>query len=107
MKKTREHDTRKQFMLQQYIRGARGIKRLRGKASQRASTLLSDTRAWQDRECSLAVLPLVLLLFSLRGMVAAITGACALTPNQLSARSLAARSTKTPPARHAPTPTTV
>ena len=89
MKKAREHATRKGFMLQQCIRGATQIKRLCGRLG---SALV-------------VVLALSLLLFSLLGMVTAITGVYALTPHQLSARSLSGKPTGTPSPRHSPTPT--
>src|SRR5260370_4044398 len=107
MKKAENRATRKGFMLGQCRRGATGIKRLRGrqdKAPAPSAVMLEDGRRGHALG---AVLSLALLLFSSVGLLAAITGASAFTPNQLSARSWAARPTKTPPPRRSPTPTTV
>jgi hypothetical protein len=78
-------------MLQQCIRGATEIKRLCGRLG----------------NALVVVLALALLLFSLLGMITAATGAHALTPHQLSARSLSGKPTGTPSPRHSPTPTAV
>ncbi len=107
MKKAENRATRKGFMLGQCRRGATGIKRLRGrqhKAPAPSAVMLEHGRRGHALG---AVLSLALLLFSSLGLLAAITGASAFTPNQLSARSWAARPTKTPPPRRSPTPTTV
>ncbi len=107
MKNAIEHVARKGFILQQFRRGATGIKRLRGKHHN--APVPSSVMPGRGRlgNAIVAVLSLALLLFSLIGMVAAIRGAYALTPNQLSASSLATKPTKTPPPRYSPTPTTV
>ena len=107
MKKAENRATRKGFMLGQCRRGAPGIKRLRGrqhKAPAPSAVMLEHGRRGHALG---AVLSLALLLFSSLGLLAAITGASARTPNQLSASSWAARPTKTPPPRRSPTPTTV
>jgi hypothetical protein len=107
MKNAIEPDTRTVFALQQLRRGATGIKRLRGRqhnAPAPSAVMLEHGRRGHALG---AVLALALLLFALLSLLAAITGASARTPNQLSARSWAERPTKTPPPRHSPTPTTV
>ncbi len=107
MKNALEQDTRKGFALQQLRRGATGIKRLRGRQHNAPAPSAVMLEHGRRGHALVAVLSLALLLFVSLGMLAAITGASARTPNQLSARSWAGRPTKTPPPRHAPTPTTV
>jgi hypothetical protein len=107
MKKAENRATRKGFMLQQCRRGAPGMKRLRGRqhnAPAPSAVMLEHGRRGHALG---AVLALALLLFASLGLLAAITGASARTPNQLSAHSWAERPTKTPPPRRSPTPTTV
>src|SRR5258708_17457143 len=107
MKKAENRATRKGFMLGQCRPGATGIKPLRGrqpKAPAPSAVMLEHGRRGHALG---AVLSLALLLFSSLGLLAAITGASARTPNQLSARSWAGRPTKTPPPRRSPTPMTV
>src|SRR5260370_19665572 len=107
MKKAENRATRKRFMLGQCRRGAPGIKRLRGRqhnAPAPSAVMLEHGRRGHALG---AVLSLALLLFASLGLLAAITGASARTPNQLSAYSWAERPTKTPPPRRSPTPTTV
>jgi hypothetical protein len=107
MKKAREHAPHKGFMLQQGIRGATAIKRLRGRhhrAPVTSSVMPERSRLGNVR---VIVLALFLLLFSLLGMVTAITGAYALTPHQLSAGPVSGKPTGTPSPRHSPTPTTI
>jgi hypothetical protein len=107
MKNAREHGTRRGIMLQQVRREATGIKQLHG--GQHSAPAPSAVMPEHGRlsYALVAVLSLALLLFSLLGMLAAITGAHALIANRLSVSSAATRPTKTPPPRHAPTPTTV
>jgi hypothetical protein len=105
MKKAREYAPRKGFILQQCIKGATGIKRLRGrhhKTPAPSPVLLERGRLGNAR---VVVLALALLLFSLLGMITAITGANALTPQQVAARPLGGKPTGTPSPRHSPTPT--
>jgi hypothetical protein len=107
MKNAIEHGTRKGIMLQQVRREATGIKQLHGgqhSAPAPSAVMLEHGRRGH---ALVAVLSLALLLYSSLGMLAAITGASARTPNQLSARAWAERPTKTPPPRRTPTPTTV
>jgi hypothetical protein len=106
MKNAREPERRMGFTLRQWRRRAPGIKRRCG----RQHNAPAPSAAIPER-CRLvhalgAELALALLLFAVLGMGAAITGAAARTPQQLSVSS-AARPTKTPPPRHSPTPTTV
>ena len=85
----------------------RGIRQLRGRQHNApASSPVMPGRGRLSHALG-AVLSLALLLFAVLGLLAAITGASARTPNQLSARSWAERPTKTPPPRRSPTPTTV
>ncbi len=107
MKNAREHSARKGFMLRQFLRGAPGIKRLRGRHPNAPAPSSVMPERGRLGHALVAVLSLALLLFALLGLLTAITGAYALTPNQLSASSLAGRPTKTPPPRRSPTPTTV
>ena len=107
MKKAENRATRKGFMLGQCRRGATGIKRLRGRQHNAPAPSAVMLKHGMRGHALGAVLSLALLLFSSPGLLAAITGASARTPNQLSARSWAERPTKTPPPRHSPTPTTV
>ena len=106
MKNAREPERRMGFTLRQWRRRAPGIKRRCG----RQYNAPAPSAAIPER-CRLvhalgAELALALLLFAVLGMGAAITGAAARTPQQLSVSS-AARPTKAPPPRHSPTPTTV
>lgn len=107
MKKAENRATRKGFMLQQCRRGAAGIRQLQGRQHNVPASSPVMPGPGRLSHALVAVFPLTLLLFSLLGMLAVITGASARTPNQLSARSWAERPTKTPPPRHSPTPTTV
>lgn len=107
MKNAREHSARKGFMLRQFPRGAPGIERLRGRPPNAPAPSSVMPERGRPGNALGAVLSLALLLFALLGLLAAITGTYALTPNQLSASSLAGRPTKTPPPRRSPTPTTV
>src|SRR5260221_132528 len=103
MKKAENRAARKEFMLGQW----RGIRQLRGRQHNApASSPVMPGRGRLSHVLG-AVLSLALLLFSSLGLLAAITGASARTPNQLSTRSWAGRPTKTPPPRRSPTPTTV
>ncbi len=98
MKRAREHDTCRRSIPLPLIRGATGIKRLRGghhDAPASSSVTLERGRLGNT-------MVLALLLFSLLGILAAIAGAYALP-----ARSMAARPVKRPPPRHTPTPTAV
>src|SRR5258708_28983577 len=107
MKKAENRATRKGFMLGESRRGAPGLKRLGGRQHKaRAASAALAERGRRGHALG-AVLALALLLFAVLGLLAAITGASAFTPNQLSARSWAGRPTKTPPPRRSPTPTTV
>jgi hypothetical protein len=94
-------------MLQQLRGRAPGIKRLRGRHPNAPAPSSVMPERGRPGNALGAVLSLALLLSALLGLLAAITGAYALTPNQLSASSLAGRPTKTPPPRRSPTPTTV
>jgi hypothetical protein len=105
MKKAREHGTRKGVMLQQCIRSTTGIKRLRGRHHDAPAPSFVIPERGRLGNALVVVLALALLLFSLLGMVTAITGVYALTPHQLSARSLSGKPTGTPSPRHSPTPT--
>jgi hypothetical protein len=105
MKKAREHDARKGFRLQQCSRGATGFKRLRGRHHSALAPSFVVLERGRLGKALVVVLALGLLLFSLLGMVIAITGAYALTPHQLSAGSLTGKPTRTPTPRHSPTPT--
>src|SRR5260221_10861624 len=107
MKKAENRATRKGFMLGQCRRGATGIKRLRGRQHNAPAPSAVMLKHSMRGHALGAVLSLALLLFSSPGLLAAITGASARTPNQLSAYSWAERPTKTPPPRRSPTPTTV
>ena len=107
MKKAENRATRKGFMLQQCRREATGIKRLRGRQHNSPAPSAAVLEHGRLGHALGTVLALALLLFSSPGLIAAITGASARTPNQLSARSWAQRPTKTPPPRRSPTPTTV
>ncbi len=107
MKNAREPDTRQGFALQQLRRGATGIKRLRGRQYNTPAPPAVMPEHGRRGHALGAVLALALLLFALPGLLAAITGASARTPHQLSARSWVGRPTKTPPPRRSPTPTTV
>src|SRR5258708_7561033 len=107
MKKAENRATRKGFMLQQCIREASGVRQLRGRHHNARASSPVIPGCGRLSHALVAVLSLALLLFSLIGMLAAITGAHALIANRLSVSSAAARPTKTPPSRHAPTPTTV
>ena len=103
MKKAENRAARKEFMLGQ----CRGVRQLRGRQHNvPASSPVMPGRGRLSHALG-AVLSLALLLFAVLGLLAAITGASARTPNQLSARSWAGRPTKTPPPRRSPTPTTV
>src|SRR5260221_1615339 len=102
MKQAETRAARKEFMLGQW----RGIRQLRGRQHNApASSPVMPGRGRLSHVLG-AVLSLALLLFAVLGLLAAITGASARTPNQLSARSWAGRPTKTPPPRRSPTPTT-
>src|SRR5713226_8389363 len=106
MKRAREHDTHN-ICRDAINRVPTGIKRLRGRHHHApASSSVMPERS-RLGNAIVAVLSLALLLFSLAGVLAVITGAYALTPNQLSAPSLAAGPMKRPPPRQSPTPTTV
>ena len=107
MKKAENRATPKGFMLGQCRRGAPGIKRLRGRQHKAPAPSAVIAERGRRGHALGAVLSLALLLFASLGLLAAITGASARTPNQLSARSWAARPTKTPPPRRSPTPTTI
>ena len=107
MKKALEQETHQGFMLQQLRGGAPGIKRLRGRHPNAPAPSAVMLERGRRGHALGAVLSLALLLFASLGLLAAITGASARTPNQLSVRSWAARPTKTPPPRRSPTPTTV
>ncbi len=107
MKKAENRATRKGFMLQQCIREALGVRQLRGRHHNAPASSPVMPGRGRLSHALVAVLSLALLLFSLIGMLAAITGAHALIANRLSVSSAAARPTKTPPSRHSPTPTTV
>ena len=107
MKRAREHDTHNRPILQRFIKGAIGIKRLRGRHHHAPAPSSVIPERGRLRNAIVAVLSLALLLFSLAGILAVITGAYALTPNQPSAPSLAAGPMKRPPPRQYPTPTTV
>jgi hypothetical protein len=107
MKNAREHIARTGFMLQQFLRRAPGIERLRGRHPNAPAPSSVMPERGRPGNALGAVLSLALMLFALLGLLAAITGAYALTPKQLSASSLAGRPTKTPPPRRSPTPTTV
>ena len=103
MKKAENRAARKEFMLGQW----RGIRQLRGRQHNApASSPVMPGRGRLSHALG-AVLALALLLFAVLGLLTAITGASARTPNQLSARAWAGRPTKTPPPRRSPTPTTV
>src|SRR5712692_349102 len=84
-----------------------GIKRLRGRHHNAPVPSSMMPERGRLGNAMVALLSLALLLFSFIRMLAVTAGAYALTPHQLSASSLAGRPTKTPPARHSPTPTTV
>ncbi len=105
MKNAREPARRMVFTLGQLSRGVPGIKRRCGRRHNAPAP--SAALAERGRLGHALGAVLALLLFALPGMGAAITGASARTPNQLSAPSWAERPTKTPPPRHSPTPTTV
>jgi len=107
MKKAENRATRKGFMLQQCLREAAEVRQLRGRYHNAPASSPVMPGCGRLSHALVAVLSLALLLFSLIGMLAAITGAHALIANRLSVSSAAARPTKTPPSRHAPTPTTV
>lgn len=107
MKNARDHSARKEFMLRKFQRGAPGIKRLRGRHPNAPALSSVMPERGRPSHALVAVPSLALLLFALIGLLTAITGAYALTPNQLSASSLAGRPTKTPSPRRSPTPTTV
>jgi hypothetical protein len=107
MKRAENRATRKGFMLQQCLREASGVRQLRGRHHNAPASSPVMPGRGRLSHALVAVLSLALLLFSLIGMLAAITGAHALIANRLSVSSAAARPTKTPPSRHAPTPTTV
>jgi hypothetical protein len=107
MKNARDHSARKGFMLRQFLRGAPGIKRLRGRHPNAPAPSSVMPERGRPSHALVAALSLALLLFAVIGLLTAITGAYALTPNQLSASSLAGRPTKTPSPRRSPTPTTV
>ena len=94
MKNAREHIARKGVMLQQFLRGAPGIKRLRGRPPNAPAPSSVMPERGRPGNALGAVLSLALLLCALLGLLAAITGAYALTPKQLSASSLAGRPTK-------------
>src|SRR5712692_1229750 len=106
MKRAREHDTHN-ICRDAINRVPTGIKRLRGRHHHApASSSVMPERS-RLGNAIVAVLSLTFLLFSLAGVLAVITGAYALTPNRLSAPSLAAGPMKRPPPRQSPTPTTV
>jgi hypothetical protein len=107
MKNTIERGTRKGFILQQFIKGASGALRLRGKHYNASTPSPGIPERNGSVSAILAVLSLSLLLVSLIGTIGAITSTHALAPNQPFANSLAAKPTKTPPGRHSPTPTLV
>ncbi len=107
MKKALEQETHQGFMLQQLRGRAPGIKRLCGRHPNAPAPSAALAECGRRGHALGAVLALALLLFALLGLLAAITGASAFTPHQLSARSWAGRPTKTPPPRRSPTPTTV
>ncbi len=107
MKRASEHDSHNRPILQPFISGATGIKRLRGRHHHPPAPSSMMPERGRLGNAIVAVLSLTLLLFSLTGMLAVMTGAYALTPNQLSTTSLAAGPMKRPPPRQSPTPTTV
>jgi hypothetical protein len=107
MQNALDHETRQAFMLQQLRGRAPGIKRLHGRHPNAPAPPAAIAERGRLGHALGAVLSLALLLFALLGLLAVITGASALTPNQLSASSWAGRPTKTPPPRRSPTPTTV
>jgi hypothetical protein len=107
MKRAREHDTHNRPILQRFIRGATGIKGLRGRHRHAPAAFSVMSGRGRLRNAIVAVLSLALLLFSLAGVLAVITGAYALTPNQISAPSLVAGPMRRPPPWRSPTPTTV
>jgi hypothetical protein len=107
MKNAREPARHMVLTLGQLSRGVPGIKRRCGRRHNAPAPSAALAERGRRGHALGAVLALALLLFAVPGMGAAITGASARTPQHLSARSWAARPTKTPPPRHAPTPTTV
>lgn len=107
MKNTVKRDTRKGFIFQQCMRVASRVRQPRGRHHNASAPFPVMPGRGRLSHALVAVLSLALLLFSLIGMLAAITGTHALIANRLSVSSAAARPRKTPPSRHSPTPTTV
>ncbi len=107
MKNAREYIARRGVHAPAVSRGAPGIKRLQGGHPNAPAPSSVMPERGRSGNALVVLLSLALLLFALLGLLAAITGAYALTPNQLSASSLAGRPTKTPPPRRSPTSTTV